>query len=140
MEIIVADRQTIEAGILVKAAYILISITDPDQRKARIPKQAGLRGELLLSFHNAQPSTGMKLPMHIKLMTEDAARQIWRFIEKYKATVGTIVIQCEQGMSRSPAVAAAISKMLGRDETPFWQKYQPNRYVYALMCKTCPKN
>jgi len=73
-------------------------------------------------------------------MTEDAARQIWRCVAKHKATVGTIVVQCEQGMSRSSAVAAAIAKGLGLDEAPFWREYQPNRYVYARMCRTHPDN
>ena len=38
-----------------------------------------------------------------------------------------------QGMSRSPAVAAAISKCLGFDERTFHRQYQPNRYVYRLV-------
>lgn len=138
MEIIVADRETIEAGLLVKAAYVVISITDPDKRKARIPKQSGLRGELLLSFHDAEPTERMKLPHDIKLMTENAARQVWQFVAKHRASVGAIVVHCEQGMSRSPAVAAAIAKHMGLDESRFWQEHQPNRYVYSLLCRTYP--
>jgi hypothetical protein len=38
-------------------------------------------------------------------------------------------------MSRSPAVAAAIARKLGIDETRFWDEHQPNRYVYELMVK-----
>jgi predicted protein tyrosine phosphatase len=125
--------------MLVKTTYVVISITDPDKRKARIPRQSGLRGELLLSFHDAQPTKGMKLPMHIKLMTEDAARQIWAFVEKHKSDAATIVVHCEQGTARSPAVAAAIAKRLGLAEDRFWTDHRPNRYVYDLMCSTASK-
>jgi predicted protein tyrosine phosphatase len=121
-----------------KAAYVVISITDPDKRKARIPRQSGLRGELLLSFHDAQPTLGMKLPLHVKLMTEDAARQIWAFVQKHKSDAETLIVHSEHGASRGPAVAAAISKKMGLNEDPFWTAHQPNRYVYDLLCRTLP--
>ena len=47
--------------------------------------------------------------------------------------MGTIVVQCEQGMSRSPAVAAAICKGMGGDDQRFWRNYSPNRYVYEVV-------
>jgi predicted protein tyrosine phosphatase len=133
MEFIVRDRQSVEQGILVRSSYILISIRDPDKRKVRAPKQSGLRDILHLAFHDAEPAGNMALPDNITLMTEKHARQVWSFVKKWEKRIGAVVVQCEQGMSRSPAVAAALCKRLGGDESRFFKRYQPNLYVCRLM-------
>ena len=46
-----------------------------------------------------------------------------------RATLGAIVVHCEQGVSRSPAVAAALCDALGLDGRRFWHGYQPNKHV-----------
>ncbi|MEI8194537.1 MAG: hypothetical protein WCI73_01370 [Phycisphaerae bacterium] len=130
MEIIVTDRESIEAGIIIHSAYVVISIHDPHKQRAKVRKQGGLRGVLYLAFHDAEPTAAMEIPDDIKMMTPEQASQIWTFVDQHMAKVGVIVVHCEQGMSRSPAVAAAISKSLGLDESRFWSEYQPNRHVY----------
>jgi predicted protein tyrosine phosphatase len=67
------------------------------------------------------------------LMTEDQARQVWGFVRQWEGQVGSIVVHCEQGMSRSPAVAAAICRAFGGDPEDFFREYQPNQYVFRLM-------
>jgi len=133
MKFIVRDRESVEQGILVRSSYILISIRDPDKRKVRVRKQSGLRGVLHLAFHDAEPAGNMAVPENITLMTEKHARRVWSFVKKWEKQVGTVVVQCEQGMSRSPAVAAALCKRLGGDESRFFKRYQPNHHVYRLM-------
>jgi predicted protein tyrosine phosphatase len=133
MKLIVKDRYSIERGILVRSAYVVISIHDPDKQRARIPKQSGLRGVLYLAFHDAEPSERLALPEDIVLMTEDQARQVWEFVRQWEGQVGSVVVHCEQGMSRSPAVAAAIFQAFGGDPQDFFREYQPNQYVYRLM-------
>lgn len=133
MEFVVQDRESVERGILVRSSYIVISIRDPDKRKVRVPKQPGLRGVRHLAFHDAEPAGNRALPENITLMTDDQARQVWEFVKKWEKQVGTIVIHCEQGMSRSPAVAAALCKRFGGDESRFFKEYQPNLYVYRLV-------
>ncbi len=66
------------------------------------------------------------------------AKSIWQFVNQYKGQVGAFVVHCHQGMSRSPAVAAAIARYLKLDETRFWRDYQPNPFVYKLMIETMP--
>ena len=133
MIFIVTDRDSIEHGILVPSAYVVISIYDPDKRRARIPKQSGLRDVLYLAFHDAEPSETLALPKDIVLMTEDQARQVWKFVRQWEGRVGSIVVHCEQGMSRSPAVAAAICRAFGGDHQYFFREYQPNQYVFRLV-------
>jgi predicted protein tyrosine phosphatase len=72
-------------------------------------------------------------------MTRDNARAIWDFVLRYRDHVETIVVHCEQGMSRSPAVAAAICRALGGDDGQFFQQYSPNQYVYGLLLETIPE-
>jgi len=45
-----------------------------------------------------------------------------------------------QGMSRSPAVAAAICLGLGEDSTRFFEEYQPNQHVYRLALAEAPSD
>ncbi len=90
---------------------------------------------LVLAFDDAEEIPG--LPGEIQLMTPRQATQIVRFVNQHRTEVGTIVVHCEQGMSRSPAVAAALCRALGEDDQPFWQEYQPNRHVYRLLLVAC---
>jgi predicted protein tyrosine phosphatase len=138
MKFIVAGREEIEQGFVVRTEYVVISIADPGKRRPRIRKPCGFRDVLFLQFHDAMPDDGVEPTEEIVLMTTDHAAAIWEFVNRYRDTVGTIVVHCEQGMSRSPAVAAAISTVLGEPEKRFFREYAPNQYVYELMIATAP--
>jgi len=134
MEFIVASRDEIEQGIIVGTPpYVVVSITDPDKPQARIRERVGLRGVLHIEFHDAVPVDGEALPPHIVLMTREHAEEIWDFVARHQDQVGTIVVHCEQGMSRSPAVAAALAERLEGENDRFFLEYQPNEYIYDLM-------
>lgn len=135
MELIVTDRASIEAGIVVHGRYVVISIHDPDKPRPRISKRAGLVDILYLAFHDAEPTIRFEIPSHIQLMTSDHAREIWSFVQRYQDHVDAIVCHCEQGMSRSPAVAAGLAQMLGENNERFFLEYQPNQFVCRLMMK-----
>lgn len=139
MEILVTDRESIEAGIAVRTRYVVISIHSSRSKKPKVRRQAGLKDVLFVRFDDAEPSTLMELPQSIKLMTAAHAKAIWSFVSQHEKAIGTIVVHCEQGMSRSPAVAAAIARRLGMDETRFWNEHQPNQYVYEMMVKEQPR-
>jgi predicted protein tyrosine phosphatase len=111
----------------------MISIHDPDKRPANVPRQTGLRGVLVLSFHDADPTAYTTLSPEVRVMTPDQAAKVWDFIDQHRADVGAIVVHCEGGFSRSPAVAAAIAEGLGLDPRRFWQEYTPNQHVYHTM-------
>ncbi len=133
LNIIVSDRATIEAGILVRSSYVLISIHDPYKPRPRVPKQSGLRDVLYLAFHDAEPSVSLALPDGVRLMTALHAEQIVRFVEKHRGQVGAVVVHCEQGMSRSPAVAVGIALLIGQPAERFLNRYQPNQHVLDRM-------
>jgi len=132
MEFIVASRDEIEQGIIVGTPpYVIVSITDPEKPQAQIRERVGLREVLHVQFHDAVP--GEVLRPHIVLMTREHAEKIWQFVAQHQDQVGTIVVHCEQGMSRSPAVAAALAERLEGNNDRFFLEYQPNEYIYGLM-------
>jgi predicted protein tyrosine phosphatase len=126
------SRREVERGIRFKGSYALISIRDPGSPAVRIPKQSGLVEVLELQFHDAEPTSSMTLPSGIEIITEDLAFQIAEFVRRHHTVVDGFAIHCEQGMSRSPAVGAAIARYLKQPHERYWQEHQPNRYVYEL--------
>ena len=139
LKFIVTDRSGIEAGVLVKSAYIVISIHDSNSRPAMVKKQSGLRATLKLAFDDAEPTSSSHLEAAVMLMTSQQADEIWAFVEQHRNDVGAVVVHCEAGVSRSPAVAAALCKGLGGDDRRFFRMYQPNMHVYRLMLDAARK-
>jgi predicted protein tyrosine phosphatase len=133
MKIMVTDRHSIESGVVVRTPYIVVSIRDPGTPKPRIPRTSGLKAVLHLAFHDAEPAKGFKTPSKIVFMRPAQAKAIWRFVKRHKDAVGSVVCHCEQGMSRSPAVALALAEALGSSAKKIRANYQPNQYVYDLM-------
>jgi predicted protein tyrosine phosphatase len=140
MKIIVTDRRSIEAGIVVRTPYIIVSIYTPTRPRPEIPRRCGLKAVHYTSFHDVEPTEELSLAPDIVLMTPKHAKAIWRFVKRHHKTVGTIVCHCEQGFSRSPAVALALAKVLGSDVAKIRAHTYPNRHVYRLMCQAIKKS
>jgi predicted protein tyrosine phosphatase len=134
-----ASRREVETRPLVRVPHILVSIRDPGTRKPRLLKHGLRRDTLFLAFHDAEPSENFALPTEIKLMTPKHAAEIWAFVLKHIGEIDAVVVNCEQGMSRSPAVAAGILMGLGLDASELMKTYQPNAYVLRLMLKASPR-
>ena len=135
MKLIVTDRRSIESGIVVRTPYIIVSIYSPGRPKPAIPHRVGLKAVFYTSFHDAEPGEGFRLPDEIVLMTREQARAIWKFVKRYRSQVGSIVCHCEQGISRSPAVAIALAEAFGSDTAEIKAHAHPNQHVYRLMCR-----
>jgi len=73
----------------------------------------------------------------IVFMTKEHAQHIANFVQTYHKDVEGIICQCEAGISRSSAIAAAVQQYFGQNDTNYFahQLYYPNRYVYRLMCE-----
>lgn len=129
----VLDRETVELGIVMREPYILISIRDPENRSVRYRRSPLCVAVLELAFHDAEPMAGFTPSRPLTYMTEQDAEAVCRFVRKYEGRHGAIVVHCEQGMSRSPAVAAGLAEGMGLGGERFWKQYQPNGFVYGLM-------
>ena len=132
---LVTGREDIKTFIS-ETPYIIISITDPENQDAEIPESESLIDTLRLKFHDiGRPSRFEALSSDIS-MTSEQAEQIWTFVEKNLSNVKLIVCQCEQGVSRSAAIAAALSRILQNEDEYFFKYYWSNRWVYDLLIQT----
>jgi len=130
---LITNREGIERGVEVDSNYVIVSIHDPERQPARIPQRDELRETLSIAFHDAVPLPGMPDPEGVELISAVQADQIVAFAMKWAPQIGTIVCHCEQGMSRSPGVAAALCRAMGQDDSFFFAEYQPNDYVRQMV-------
>jgi predicted protein tyrosine phosphatase len=141
VELIVHSRQSIERFPDVRSPadehppYCIISITSyPEFPK--IYKTPWIKGLLRIRFDDG----GAEHSNVLTVMEEQHAREIWDFVLKHHEEVGLIVCQCDAGVSRSAAVAAAIADWLGQNSQRFIEsdRYLANQHVYRLMGQTAP--
>ena len=133
MKIHVFTREQIETGIQIKPAYVVISIRNSGEPRAKVKKQPGLRDVLYLAFSGIDPAHGVRLQRKIKYFTPAQADKICAFVQRHKADVGAFVVHCNKGTARSPAVAAAISEALGMDAKRFWRIHTPSTYIFKVL-------
>ena len=117
--------------------YLVVSVTDPEEPEANISESPFLRATLRIKFHD------IAKPSHIAAQfatnstdvyaTEADAERILSFVGEHLAEVKLIVFHCEQGISRSAAIAAALSRILQNEDEFFFQHYWVNRYLYDLL-------
>ena len=141
MRIIATDRESVERGLPMQEPYILISIRDPEKRPVRLGRCLLRKGLLELAFHDAEPVEGFIPFDPITYITEADAVAIWDFLHEHEGDCETIVVHCERGMSRSPAVAAATCRGLGGNDSRFFKEHQPNQHVYEVVldAKDCSR-
>lgn len=110
-------------------ACISIATTEDDfvqiSRKNR-------RGLLQIAFADmTQPLPGLIL------FDGDHAHDILDFVTLQWPRIKLLMVHCEQGLSRSPAVAAAIARLkTGRYRRFFQDPYLPNGFVYRRLLET----
>lgn len=78
--------------------------------------------------------SGTEVHGEIPMMKSDA-KHIVDGIEHNINRIQQIIVHCDAGYSRSPAVAAAIAKAFGVDDEEYFSggRYCPNRHVYRTM-------
>lgn len=117
--------------------YSVISITDPEKEEADIYQSPFRRSVLRLKFHDIA-GTKSNEPKNLQttdeiVMTKEHALSILNFVRDNLRDVGLIVCQCEAGVSRSAAIAAALSKIFNDEDDFFFKHYWVNRWVYNLI-------
>lgn len=70
-----------------------------------------------------------------KRMTEEQAEKILNFADEIWDKAECLLVHCEAGISRSPAIAAAISKIKIGHEGGYFQTHFPNRWVYSTILR-----
>jgi predicted protein tyrosine phosphatase len=111
--------------------WACISIATTEDSFVSIPRRRR-RGILQLAFADmVEPLPGLIL------FDRDHAHDILDFVTHYWPRIETLMVHCEQGLSRSPAVAAAIARLKqGKNRRFFQAPYVPNGYVYRTLLET----
>ena len=140
MEIVVLPKRAVP-GIDTPLSWAMISIATkydwPEFDEKNCVKATRL------SFEDKDPSAYLlkddpNNPM--KLFTEKQANMVIDFVEEVKDKIEMLVVHCEAGISRSPAVAGAISKVLFGDDSAFFKgPYKPNMHVYRTIIDAAHK-
>ncbi|NQU26103.1 MAG: hypothetical protein HQ567_32860 [Candidatus Nealsonbacteria bacterium] len=88
------------------------------------------RGLLRLTFADtAEPDRADSFTPTLALELLEFAARVWEEVE-------ILLIHCEAGLSRSPAVAAALSRIYYNDDGPWFELDFPNQLVYRLLIET----
>jgi predicted protein tyrosine phosphatase len=139
MDFFVYSRKAMEAVRPHEVPHVIISITSTPEDLALLRANDHCRGTLRLSFLDADEHSEPRVGG--ELFSLDQAVQIWNFVERHRRDIQRIVVHCDAGISRSPAVAAALAHVLnGNNEEFFSGKYAPNARVYRLLLDTAPKS
>ena len=73
--------------------------------------------------------------------SEEHANRVVKFLIDRSGTYNTIACLCDQGVSRSSGLAAALMEAYGQDSSSIWADnyYRPNKHVYFVMKKAIQK-
>lgn len=108
----------------IKDPYIVISISSHEEPTIAIPSNEHCLDKLFLKFDDKSYETQKTLAHYDGVaypMKEEDAIKLLHFVLKYKDDVNDIIAHCEAGISRSTAVALALSEILNGKENP--EKY-----------------
>lgn len=68
------------------------------------------------------------------LFSAEQANQVYNFIQPLWEVSDVLMVHCDAGLSRSPAIAAALHKVfVESDNNEYWKRYIPNAHVYKTM-------
>ncbi len=113
--------------------YAVISVTDPEREEATLAESADRRAVLRLRFHDK--GTRRPLAEGKVVMTPKDAQTILDFVQAHRQEIKLIVCQCEAGISRSAAIAAALSRIIQGEDHFFFAHYAPNDHIYDTLLK-----
>lgn len=106
--------------------HLLISISAPND-KPKLPKNKNRINTLSLEFHDLNEPY-----KDYKIFSKKDAYSIFEFLKQNKS-IKDIIIHCDAGISRSPAIAAALAKIFNNDDSKYFKEYLPNMLVYKIM-------
>jgi predicted protein tyrosine phosphatase len=137
MDLFVYSRQALEAARPHEVPHLIISITSHVTDRARLRLSSQCRAVLRLSFVDAEDASDRFA--EADLFSSEQAQQIWALVVEHHTEIERIVVHCDAGISRSAAVAAALARRFGGDETQFFSgKYHPNARVYRMLVEEAP--
>jgi predicted protein tyrosine phosphatase len=110
--------------------WAIISIKNPGMSELKFPTENRV-GVLRLDFDDLDyvPHDDR----YYVLFSPEMARNVWDFVNTVWEKADTLVVHCNHGVSRSPAIAAAIAKVKFGDDSKWFNTKVPNRRVFKCM-------
>lgn len=133
----VYSRTMIEHIEPYEVPHVIVSIRTPgDPDMAKLPINEYTLQVAHLSFYDFNDAAFLESEIKEKYdagsFNREHARIILRLIETNQ-DAETFIVHCDAGLSRSPGVAAAVSKILTDDDSYFFKRYHPNSRVYRTI-------
>ena len=142
------SRQSIPNVVIKDAPYAVISICCYEEEFANLnihEMNPHCMDILKIRFDDIvykDESTLKKEGKKYKLFTTSDAEEILSFFYSIKDRIGTILINCDAGISRSSAVTASLLKIYKDDDSEIYNspKYRPNSLIYRTLLDTYNKS
>lgn len=112
----------------IKEKHIVISITSAADNEVVLPTNINRVNQLFLKFDDVQD-----IDSRFIYFDRDMSKQILEFVESYINSVSLIIVQCQAGISRSVAVASALSKIVNYADDAIYTTGIPNMFVYTTL-------
>lgn len=131
MKFITLSEQQIKTSKIynsIKEKHVVISVTSSDSEGIIIPANASRVSQLFLKFDDVQD-----IDLRFVYFDRSMAEEIFRFIESNISSISLIVVQCQAGVSRSVAIASALSKIINYADDAIYTKGLPNMFVYITL-------
>lgn len=131
MKYVVHTRQTIQ-HIRPRESHVIISISDTDREEVDLTTTDTCCGVLRLAFDDVDGDMDVGRP--VVRFNETLAQRVLDLWERARAAgVAAIYVHCNAGQSRSPAIAAALTRLDGMDDDVWFKFRTPNRLVYRTL-------
>ena len=105
----------------IKVPYLVISISSHEEHYCPIPSNEHCLDKIFLKFDDQSYQEQITFAQYEGVaypMKDEDAVKLLKFVLKYKDDVNDIIVHCEAGLSRSPAIALALSEILNGEEDP----------------------
>lgn len=144
MEFLILNRQVIDL-MDIETNHIIISITEPQNEFPKINPKKYCKGILQICYTDEDDYEKAKLfNRHHYLFTPKQADLLIDYVFKCKDSIELIICQCDGGISRSSATAAALSVILNGPKSDDWifksKQYVPNMHVYRTLLNSHLRN
>lgn len=110
--------------------YLLISVKDPEAPFVELSTDPNRVATMRLDFEDiCSPQQGRQV------FTYEQAAEIWAVVDKWHKDIDAIVCQCEAGISRSTAIAAALDRDINGEgkQAFYFNAFFPNTMVYGML-------
>jgi predicted protein tyrosine phosphatase len=124
--------------VVTEEKHIVISIQDPSCEFVTLPNQSSRLDYLGLKFYDIDDVYISNFDewcneRKITGFNKNDAKLILDFVMKWKDKIDLILVNCCSGISRSSAIAGALSKILNGNDEFYFKHYIPNRLVYRYI-------